>query len=371
VIGLVDLLLPRKRGVVIRTFPDFDDQGLELARALRVAGAEPVIWLVTGHPGPAPDGLDVVAGRSLRGVLAYGRARVVAHTHGLYRVPPRSRRKTFVNLWHGMPVKRLEPEPAVARRQTDLVTVTSRLHGDHLRETWGVGREVVVETGLPRNDRMVRAATESPPLALDEIAGERPLVVWLPTYRRSVTGDIRLDGDEFGNCFEFPGADDASVAALADRLGVQVLVKPHPMAPPVVTGSSRGLTVWDDAALADRELTLYEVLGHATVLLTDHSSVWVDYLLVDRPLVFTIGDLERYADTRGHYFVPLADHLPGPIATDLASLEAHLADALGTDPWAERRRELRWLHHTHLDGDSADRVAALVLDRLGTSRRRS
>jgi CDP-glycerol glycerophosphotransferase (TagB/SpsB family) len=370
-IGLADRALPAKRGVVIRTFPDFDDQGLETASALAEAGIGPLTWLSkSGEPGPAarerlPAGVRVVDAGSWSGVLAYLRARVVVHTHGLYGVPTRSRRKTFVNLWHGMPVKRLDPAPPVAQRQTDVLTVTSPLHGTNLRRTWGLDPSVVAVTGLPRNDAMLRAAGRPRPEVLRAWAGDAPVVVWLPTYRRSVVGEAREDGHDFDNDFQLPGATRARVDALAERLGVRVVVKVHPMAPLHSGGNRWSLDVWDDHDLAAHGLTLYELLGHADVLVTDYSSVWVDYLLLDRPMVFTLADLDEYAASRGTYFTPLPDHLPGPVAAELGGLATHLAEALASDPWAQRRSLLRADHHTQADAGSAERVAALVTQLIG------
>jgi CDP-glycerol glycerophosphotransferase (TagB/SpsB family) len=372
-LGALDRVIP-KRGVVLRTFPDFDDQGLETASALSRAGVGPLTWLVKdGAPEAStrtllPPGLRVVDAGSLRGVLAYLRARVVVHTHGVYGIPPRAARKTFVNLWHGMPVKRLEEEPAVSARQTDVLTVTSGIHGRHIAETWNLDPSHLVETGLPRNDRMLRASRETSPDALARLARGRPVVLWLPTYRRSVLGEIRLDGEDFANPFEFPGADLESVGSLAESLGVHVVVKPHPMAPAPAVTETGSVSVWDQARLTELGLTLYELLAHADVLVTDHSSVWVDFLLLDRPMVFALADLTSYADSRGHYFTPLADHLPGPVVTDLAELGPALAEALEHDAWAARRRDLSAVHHTHLDAGSAARVAGLVQARMGGRR---
>ncbi len=145
-LGAIDHMLVPKRGVVLRTFPDFDDQGMETAIALDRAGVGPLTWLVKdGEPSDAvaerlPAGVRVVDANSARGVLAYLRARVVVHTHGVYGIPGRSPQKFFVNLWHGMPTKRLAREPAVAVLQTDLLTVTSSVHGRHIAESLEPGR---------------------------------------------------------------------------------------------------------------------------------------------------------------------------------------------------------------------------------------
>jgi CDP-glycerol glycerophosphotransferase (TagB/SpsB family) len=330
------------------------------------------VWLVKSSTPPPtsvverlPPGTRVVEAGSLRGALEYARARVVLHTHGLYGIPVRSRRKFFVNLWHGMPVKRLDSRPLIARRQADVFTVTSEVHGEHMSQTWGLEPDRVALTGLPRNDRMMRASSSTLPPVIDELTQGRRLVLWLPTYRQSVAGAIRLDGHEFGNDFEFPGANAETISALARRCGVHFIAKLHPMSPVGRLGEHDGLSIWDESSLKNRGLTLYQLLGHAHVLVTDHSSVWVDYLLLDRPIVFSIADLAEYSLTRGHYFQPLAEHLPGPLVTDLASLEACVLDSLaGSGDWGERRRELRPVHHAHVDARSAVRVADLVRGRL-------
>ncbi len=59
--------------------------------------------------------------------------------------------------------------------------------------------------------------------------------------------------------------------------------------------------LWDgavtitDADLVRAEVSLYGVLGQARGLVTDYSSVWVDYLLLDRPLAFLVPDRDTYS----------------------------------------------------------------------------
>jgi len=368
-LGFADRAVVPKRGVVIRTFRDFDDQGLETTAALADAGIGPLTWLAKADDpgshavGRLPAGVRIVDADSLAGVAAYLRARVVVHTHGVYGIPSRSPRKLFVNLWHGWGTKQLNRRPLIAERQSDLVTVTSELHADAVAEAWGLAAAQVRTTGLPRNDVLVRAS-RSPrsPALVARIGDSRPLVLWLPTYRRSVVGEIRVDGQETDNDFQLPHVNRDAVESLADGLGVHLLVKTHPMAPVLDPGDHGWLGIWDDRALAATGMSLYELVGQADVLVTDYSSVWVDYLLTDRPIVFAMADAEEYGATRGHYSPGLVDNLPGPTARDLGELRVHLAEALADDPWAEQRRALLPLHHTHVDDRSAARVAALIAD---------
>ena len=50
----------------------------------------------------------------------------------------------------------------------------------------------------------------------------------------------------------------------------------------------------NDAFLSDNGIINYELLGVADALLTDYSSVYYDYLLLDRPIGLCWDDYEEY-----------------------------------------------------------------------------
>lgn len=363
-----DRVLPKTDGVVVRTSPDFDDQGRQLVAALVRAGHADITWLVSEGNDPGPAGAvagQVVAARSLAGLRAYWRARTVVHTHGVYGSRRTSADKAFVNIWHGMPVKRLPPDSDVGRNQTDLTIATAPIHARNLASTWGLEPEQVVVSGLPRNDVLIAEAATPVPEVLRELTGGRPLVVWLPTYR-TIAGDDEVDGVDVGTVSQFAGGTAEAINAVLARLDVHAVLKPHPLAPRPLVGRLSHLHVWDENDLQASGLTLYHLLAHTDVLISDHSSVWIDFLLTQRPIVFAASDLEEYAGSRGFYFDPVTDLFPGPLVTDLDALERELAAIVaaevGDDAWAPRRREALHLHHVHVDAASADRVARLVLD---------
>ncbi|MEO6627543.1 MAG: CDP-glycerol glycerophosphotransferase family protein, partial [Aquihabitans sp.] len=160
----------------------------------------------------------------------------------------------------------------------------------------------------------------------------------------------------------FEGADLEIVDKLMGDLGAHCLIKPHPLAAQPKRIDMENLTVLSENDFRTvLDCTLYEVLAHADVLITDYSSVLIDFLLTQRPMVFAISDLDLYSATRGHYFPDLHALLPGPLVTDVAGLAEALAALFGNDDqWVEERREALALHHLHVDAGSAERVADLV-----------
>lgn len=361
-LGLLDLVIPKDDRVVIFTVPDFDDQGMAMLSAFDASGAR-VVWLTRSpenclrrHSG------DTRALATVRGVWAYLRASVIVHTHGIYGQPMRSKRKLFVNLWHGMPVKRLRGDEPTAKRQSDFVCVTANVHARTMSECWNMPAESFVTTGLPRNDVMLRSARLHREKA-------RKRVVWLPTYRVSVLGDIRKDGCEGVSPIQFGNVTLEDVDDLAEELAISIVVKPHPMSSWSGVEDRKHVTVIDDAQLARRGTSLYALLGSSDILITDYSSVWIDFLLTQRPVVFAAADMASYRDTRGYLIDPSGPDLPGPVVEDWPKLRRELDLIVsGWDDWKEARRKALITHHQFADASSAQRVLQHIEEECRQSR---
>jgi CDP-glycerol glycerophosphotransferase (TagB/SpsB family) len=96
---------------------------------------------------------------------------------------------------------------------------------------------------------------------------------------------------------------------LLNERGVQLVVKPHPM--DAADWASSGLLHVTDADLARARVPLYSLLGRAYGIVTDYSSVWVDFLLLDRPMAFLVPDRDSY--TRPLDPPDVLEWLPGEV----------------------------------------------------------
>ena len=77
---------------------------------------------------------------------------------------------------------------------------------------------------------------------------------------------------------------------------------------------------------------IYRLLGRAAALATDYSSVWTDFLTLDRPIGFVLNDLADYEQgSRGLNVPNLLELLPGPQLLSPEDCGQFATDAL-TDP---------------------------------------
>ncbi len=353
---------PVRRHVVISAFPRDEGNAVEVVRTLLERYRGRILWIDAPDSARLADlGLDDaritrLAKRSPRAVLAFLGAEAVFTTHGLYGCPRPVRGKAMVNLWHGDGPKRHAGAPV----PSSYLVSGSGVFGRRLADAFALPHDDLLLTGLPRT-RQLCEPTAGRVLADLGIEPDRPFVVWMPTVRQfGAAGRNRARSDTAD-----PAADrslaqqiEAGVRVL-DELGIQVVVKPHPV--DLVSRTFDGFAAVSDDDLTRAGTTVYSFLGASAGLLTDYSSVWTDYLALDRPIGFFTPDLAAYLDGRGVHRASL-DDLPGPTlvsAEDFARFgRAVLGDGDGDDVQPRQRaREIFELTHS-------DRSADALLDEL-------
>ncbi|MGB6307481.1 MAG: CDP-glycerol glycerophosphotransferase family protein [Steroidobacteraceae bacterium] len=372
---ICDHLVPKDGDIVLVTLPDGDDQGVSLCLALMRAHWQGRIhWLVHQDPAPFAEwqrrrGLNGAAIRfsrlySLRGIWAYLRAGCVFYTHGaLFNYAP-PKRKLVVNLWHGMPVKKIwRGVPGSELPMSTFLVSTSVFFSDVLMKASGFGPERLLATGLPRNDFLTAVRPESVEIVARLRGEAERLIFFLPTYRNSARGFKTQDGTETHSILGLTADDAAQLHSWLKENRCKLIVKPHPMS--INAGKKFAddaqWAMIDEQALFNEGLGLYELLAQADLLVTDVSSVYVDFLITERPQILYFPDLERYEKTRGLMLHPLKDYAPGPIAQDFAELRASLDRwASGEDSWRERRRRLRDLMVPASPQPAAESILAAV-----------
>jgi CDP-glycerol glycerophosphotransferase (TagB/SpsB family) len=295
------------------------------------------------------------------------------------------------NLWHGTPLKRIERDidtpghPAHREfhgswlrrafyhlrapwnaRSPDLTIAASPYAAPHMASAFAVPAERAPVTGLPRND--VLLSDEESPFPADAAWRERLLawraqgrrvLVYMPTFR-----DTKADRS-------LPLDWDRLEAFLAER-GAVMLLKLHPHDAARLPDLARRASF----EVVDTGADPYPILRHADVLVTDYSSVFFDFLALDRPMVFYAYDLEQYRSSDRSLYLAYEEATPGHHAATFDGLLAVLDLALqdrrtGTDRGVPSRREAMPRFAPLRDARSAERIVQVIRARVrGESRSR-
>ncbi|RAE32369.1 teichoic acid synthase, partial [Burkholderia multivorans] len=134
----------------------------------------------------------------------------------------------------------------------------------------------------------------------------KKVICYAPTWR----------GGSFYNPQSDAGRLKATVMALRSALedeGWIVLLKAHQVIVDQLV---------DDPELADflvpNDVPANDVLAITDILVSDYSSIFIDFLGTGRPVLFHLPDAGKYAAERGTYLRP--DELPGPVSESIDEL---------------------------------------------------
>lgn len=311
----------------------------------------------------------------------------VSHGHGDLHELNLTAGATVVYLGHGLAIKNMgalggdrpvASHPLVrwlqrvwrAPERFSFFVASSQTHKDKLLAEYAsmdCREDNTLILGQPRADVFVHAAGDRDETATRaRLAQEhgvptaKRLVVYMPTFRDDPTRTFSFTG--------LHGEPADRLRAILERHDAVLVERSH-----FVDGVLRGRAgqggspaVIDLSAASDVDST--ELLLATDLLITDYSGAYVEFLLLDRPVLHFVHDYEEYiAADRGLYF-DLREVAGGPLLGDLDelldALDAHLEDpARGSSRRGTVRATLLTRERGHSCRDVADRfLDPLLID---------
>lgn len=275
----------------------------------------------------------------------------------------------YINLWHGLTYKKIQslrPYDGIPA-QADYTISGSEMTRRMNAEIFNVPEDSVWVTGLPRNDLMLRTMDHVSTLKSSitpDFNRYAKVIIWMPTYRRTdESGSIEVAADRN----KIYGSGHFAMADFNDLLrrnNTLCLVKTHHIlhAPRQEENYSNILEI-NDAWLAEQGILLYQLLACTDALISDYSSVMIDYMLLDRPVFCLAADIENYKKTQGLCFSDYEDWIPSKLYTEQQDFLADLSDFLADDKDDGRGKRQRLLpkFFTYKDTKSARRILDYTL----------
>ena len=320
------------------------------------------LWVVRDGRCAVPDTATVLREGSREYYEAMARSRYIVsndHFPGWFE---RRDDQLCLQTWHGTPFKKLGFDVSDMRKQVrkfsrnwerqqnnwQYVLSPNRFSTPILRRAYQIEGEML-ETGYPRVDVLARPDRDVLSRRLRErleIPEGKRTVLYAPTFRDHVQDrrnryrlELALDLDRLR-------------AAVGDDT-VVLFRKHHYIIDPVPTtadGFVRDVSAYPDGT---------ELMLAADVLMTDYSSMMVDFANTGRPMLFFTYDLDAYEDEiRGFYLDDFVGTVPGPLlrTTDEVATALQELDAV-TAEYADRYAAFRETFCELDDGHAAARVA--------------
>ena len=366
--------LPR-RIIVFESSPDYACNTYPVFQQLRKELPDyKMVWF-TSRNTPVPEGVAGVYwydSRSFFNLVKkwyYGHfARVFVSSNRVLKKKRPMQLSLF--LCHGSKTKKTRGSYEVGEG-VDYINVQSHFFDEIITYEYNCDKSRLVYLGYPRCDVFYQSSGSIAGQKMG-LSPESRYVVWLPTFRQHANVDMGMDRSKYDSIgmplvysLEALGRLDTFLAGM----DTYIFFKPHPAqdVSGLISANLEHVRIIRDRDLSDRGLVLYELLSGSDGLITDYSSVFFDYLLLDRPIATTTDDIDEWKAMTGFAFdlESFYDKSTTRVAT-LEELMGFLSDLHeGIDKKAGGREEIRKLTNTYFDGDSAKRVAAFIREKIG------
>lgn len=266
-------------------------------------------------------------------------------THEMILGRPIARKEQYlVRLWHGCSFKDRSSFDGKRKRVFDVALVPGPLFVKTKAYFWDVDEKYILPIGYPRYDWLRKIDPSAQALKESfKRNHDTKVVLWMPTFRIDKGGKYT----ESNNITQFPLMKDNCKWIDLDRTcidkNIVLIVKLHPfqMEYKIPFDSFSNIKQIDNQVFDESDIPMYKFIALTDALITDYSSIAVDYLIVNRPIAYTLDDFEEYKNTRGFVFDDPRIYMPGHHLYTFEDLKGFLSDiSEGEDPYLKNRQQI-------------------------------
>lgn len=297
-------------------------------------------------------GYEAYLHASLKGIWIQLRAKYAVVCNGISDVNHTFLgRAVFLNLWHGVPLKKVgydddkvknwDSRGQKIRRMIqqiplgrEYVVATSENYAPIYESAFRRPADHVLVMGQPRNDIFFdQEGRFHAQHKLRHAARGKKIILYAPTHRKE--GQIPFPLEEN---FDFQRLNQWC----REHQAVFVIKRHfyHREDPVDFSGFS------NIADITEKSMDIQEILMDTDLLVTDYSSTYIDYLLLDRPMVFYDFDYQDYLKTDREMYYNYEDVTPGYKAETFDRLLEEMDMIFqGKDQFRDDRRKVRDLFY--------------------------
>lgn len=214
-----------------------------------------------------------------------------------------NKNRLIINLWHGVPLKKIALMENDLSKVTKIyfkyifsknysyVLTTSNELIDIMQQSFGVEEKKVKVLGQPRNDAIFKKNERKK--ILNDLYGELPdytkIMLYAPTFR----------DNNHTRFFPFDDFNQTELDEFLKKNKFLIFIRCHQ------SESKNPLKIKSERIKfinQDKIDDIMDIINIFDLLITDYSSIYIDYLLTLNPIIFLPYDKNDYLKTRGFNF---------------------------------------------------------------------
>lgn len=302
----------------------------------------------------------------------------VITTHGNYHF---NDKQINLDLWHGFPLKAMAyMDPGDNRKSESIhrvwdnvnfISSYSTLFNTVLNSCIGQDIKKYKIFGAPRNDYFQYRNIIDFTKVLGFDISKKKTILYCPTFRTTVFNPSRNEGERsYNNIFGINEFNDDVFLDFLESNDLYFIIKLHPVEQNIYKNklgekNNSRVVFLTEEILEEYSFDLYNIVTETDLLITDYSSIFFDFLLTEKPILFCNDDIDKYKLTRGFLLEPYEFWTPGPKVTDQDAIQWEIIKLLeDQNYYSEERKQIRDLVHQYKDFNSSQRIWRFIDDML-------
>lgn len=286
------------------------------------------------------------------------------HFYGDYNDFITSSGAIAINLWHGTPLKKIEFDiktgpleklfnnrfvsrikyPHLYRKPDYIISSSKYISNKCFSSAFKIKKEKCLNFGYPRNDVLfndkdsILNSLKTSDISIFNLMKNKyyKIFIYLPTWR-----------DKQNDFFSESKINLMELDELMETRNSLFLIKMHP-----ATKLDLDISKFTNIKLLNNNVDLYTILPLTDTLITDYSSVFFDYMLLDKNIIFFPFDYEKYTENREFYF-DYKDIIPTKPVYTFEELKVKLFKNFNLDSSYKHLKSLFWDYE---DGNASKRI---------------
>lgn len=283
-------------------------------------------------------GIKVVSEKDEQFEEELNKIQIMFITHDQYMNKKR-RNQIFISLWHGFGPKRTglltkgrylyEYESVFARKYADVIDyilVQSEFAQIIFNSRYECGVDKLIKYPYPRNEYLIKSDGKrnlKEILNLD-VYEFKKIIMYAPTFRKGLgRKEGKLSDDNLLNLKKY---NEKELNKYLEENNYLLLLQLHPSEESILPKEKMGnnIKILNSKKMIEKNITINELMNAIDLMITDYSSIYMDYLLLNRPLIFLNTDYKRFKEDRGILFENEDFWFPGPKVDTLEKLKTEI-----------------------------------------------
>lgn len=221
---------------------------------------------------------------------------------------------------------------------------------DMIGKIWNIPDETMFMAGHPRD---VLSHTLTP----DK---DSPKIMYAPTFRY----DPQKEMDLVESCI----ASFDKIQALMEKVNGTFVLRLHPHTWRDYNSKILSAMKNYDRIVMDTEKDVYTTLGTYNIVISDYSSISLDFALLDRPTIYYCPDIVWFKEKQAGFNLDFEGSIPGPIVYSWDAVLEHVENYI-KNPEKDsdfRQEKIKYFFTKEVNGpDNSERIVEEIKRRIG------